>query len=172
MPHCCPITSLSHPTCLRLLLEMIAELELEMFVAGISSCIQHRLRHSPWCSALGTTVIWQRVPRLPSSSVCLLCPTDTALCLQVAAVCKVLGAVEQPAAIGCQSRCSQGGDGGGSKQSGDLQGTAGQGLGLGPGCDGCVGGKGAVLGHCGLGKPAPHAARAAASPCSPLGSLH
>lgn len=58
-----------------------------------------------------------------------LCPTDTALCLQVAAVCKVLGAVEQLAAVGCQSRCSQGGDGGGSEQSGDLQGTAGQGLG-------------------------------------------
>lgn len=90
-----------------------------------------RLRPSPWCSALGTTTIWQGVPGLPMSSVHPLSPTDTALCPQVAAVCKVLGAVEQPATIGSQSRCSQGGDGGGGKQSGDLQGTVGQGLGWG-----------------------------------------
>lgn len=51
-------------------------------------------------------------------------PRDSsALSLQVAAVREVLGFGQQPAALRCQSRCSQGGDGGGSQQSGDLQGT-------------------------------------------------
>ncbi|XP_035417792.1 rho GTPase-activating protein 44-like [Cygnus atratus] len=39
----------------------------------------------------------------------------------VAAVREVIEFVKQPAAVGRQSRCSQGGDGGGSKPSGDLQ---------------------------------------------------
>jgi len=51
-------------------------------------------------------------------------PRDSsALSAQVAAVREVLGLGQQPAALGCQSRRSQGGDGGSGQQSGDLQGT-------------------------------------------------
>lgn len=50
---------------------------------------------------------------------------DSSALPQVAAVCEVLGFGQQPAALGRQSRRSQGGDGGGSQQSGDLQGTQG-----------------------------------------------
>lgn len=42
---------------------------------------------------------------------------------QVAADVQVFKSVQQLTACGCQSRCPQGGDGGGSQQSGDLQGT-------------------------------------------------
>lgn len=41
---------------------------------------------------------------------------------QVAADFQVFRALQQPSACGCQSRCPQGGDGGGCQQSGDLPG--------------------------------------------------
>lgn len=72
-------------------------------------------------SPLGTGPRSRVGPRPPPRASSALSP-------QVAAVGEVLGFGQQPAALGCQSRRAQGGDGGGGQQSGDLQGTRGGGV--------------------------------------------